>query len=175
MSPLAQSLLVKIFLRKRVWYNPLLHLNYDDREVAPIISELVGGKFIQTDDELLVEKALKLSSSDDESKFISEVYELLSSLTVQKLTEILKVVNQKTRNCLVPEVDVVETSPSINPFYKMPEDELSQELSQKFSALMVSEVIPKNKKRYRNWISKREAVMKVLKKLMALLKSDAVK
>jgi hypothetical protein len=44
-----------MFLRKRVWYNPLLHLNYDDSEVAPVIAELVEGKFVKTDDELLVE------------------------------------------------------------------------------------------------------------------------
>ena len=82
-------------------------------------------------------------------------------------------VNLRSRNCPAPDVEVVETSPSINPFYSMPEDELSELLSSRFSTLMVSEVIPKNKKRFRNFISKRDVVMKVLRKLVGLLKADA--
>ena len=150
-----------MFLRKRVWYNPLLHLNYDDTEVGPVIAELVEGKFVKTDDELLVEQALKMTDNN-EATIVSDLYEFLSSLNVQKLNEIAKVVNLRSRNCPAAEVEVVETSPSINPFYGMSEDELSQLLSSRFSTLMVSEVIPKNKKRFRNFISKRDVVYETL-------------
>ena len=70
-----------MFLRKRVWYNPHLHLNYDDSEVAPVIAELVEGKFVKTDDELLVEQALKMTDKN-EAMIVSDLYEFFSSLNV---------------------------------------------------------------------------------------------
>ena len=70
-----------MFLRKRVWYNPLLHLNYDDSEVAPVIAELVEGKFVKTDDELLVKQALKMTDKN-EAMIVSDLYEFFSSLNV---------------------------------------------------------------------------------------------
>ena len=112
----------------------VVHLNYDDREIAPVVNELVEGGFIETDERLLVTKALRMSelgeTSEEADAFVSELYEFLSSLTVQKLSEILKVVNVKARNCPLPQIAPMETSPSINPFYGMPEDEFSRELSQ---------------------------------------------
>ena len=195
-SPLAQTIFARLFLRKRVWFNQVLHLSkYSKRQslIFEAVSELRQYGMISTDQQLLITEMLdsiqmgvSLDKETNELKMNMEaLYQFLDSFTVVKLQKLLKVVSAKIKNLMLDNfVDVQETSPNINPFYNLQERlaaygseslnekylELSDKITEKFSGFMM-EFCQKNQRQYKTFLNKREIIFKILKRIIALVKS----
>eukprot|EP00347_Sterkiella_histriomuscorum_P004973 403358381 len=122
LSPEAQTILARLMLRKRVWFNQAEHLaKYinDDIIIQQSLDELIQKDFIIPDTHLGDDIVHQLKSQQKSlPPRLEDISEFLESLNMQKLLDINKLVNKLIKNVKIENyVDVYEVSQ--NPFMKL--------------------------------------------------------
>ena len=106
LSPLAQTIFARLFLRKRVWFNQVIHLGAYrgqangpdttkdlDEQMSDAIRELYNTNFINLDEQLLVDDIIKVIENDakrdeetneldfNENGFLEKLYQFFESFS----------------------------------------------------------------------------------------------
>ncbi|CDW85590.1 UNKNOWN [Stylonychia lemnae] len=186
----AQTILARLMLRKRKWFNSAVHLaKYfsDQNTINEALTELETFDFIQADMKV-IENLLRQLQNQDEQPQLEELVEFLEDITSQKLQDINKFINKTIKGVRIENyVNVLEVG--LNPFYGFQNHlegmsfgndidsldkkirqlyDLNKKLTKRFSG-MISEYMLDNQKKFKQAINKRNVIHKILRKIQALL------